>query len=452
MEVRTQQSGRLEDVTPLDLLQSLNIYRRPGHVELSHPYGRSRLWFDAGEIVDAESGALRGAAAVYRIVTHERGEFRVEVTGEARERTIARSGSALIFEAAYRIDEGKRLREQLPAAEAVLSRPSGAAPIEGSSDEHRRVAALLEAGVTLGEVLERSALGELETLQWLAELVAAGQLGPTGAVRSPEPPAEAGLAGSSVWPLGFDASQSFAPSPSFAPGPSFVSAPSFASHEERDDLAPRRRRWWIPVSLAASLAAVVTLVLVRDSADASTAEVAPVTVIDATRAVAPSVEPVAPERPLVVGASAVEQTAVVGDRAEVTAAPSKPTISGKGKSPRGRERSEGASVEAAPSVPVQPEPRPEATEPEDASALLNEARRAYAAGQGATAYRLASRSQKLRPSGDAAEVMTLAACQQQRPDDAADALRGVPLRRRTHVRSACRQAHGVRLKLGRSGR
>lgn len=444
MEVRTQQSGRLEDVSPLDLLQSLHIYRRAGHVVLVHPHGRSQLWFEAGEIVDAESGALRGAAALYRIATHERGEFRVEVTGEARARTIERSGSAMIFEAAYRIDEGKRLRGELPATEAVLLRPPTAIPIHGPTEEHRRVVAMLEVGATLGEVLERSALGELETLQWMAELVKAGQLGPTGAVRSPEPPAGAELAGSSLWPLGLEPSQPFVPSP------------SYASHEERDDSEPTRRRWWIAVSLGASLAAVVTLVLVRGGADAPTQAAvvsAPVTAIDAARAVVPAAEPAPREPTVAVGASASEQTAVAGDRGGVPAASPRPTLTSKGRSARGRDRSAGASTEAAPSAPVLPEPRPAAADGlEDASALLNEARRAYAAGQGATAYRLAARSQKLRPSGDASELMTLAACQEQRPDAAADALRGVPLRRRSHVRSACRQAHGVRLKLGRSGR
>lgn len=252
MEARTQQSGRLEDVSPLDLLQSLHIYRRAGHVVFVHPYGRSQLWFEAGEIVDAESGALRGAAALYRIATHERGEFRVEVTGEVRERTLERAGSAMIFEAAYRIDEGKRLREQLPAVEAVLLRPPTAIPMQGPTEEHRRVVAMLEVGATLGEVLEHSGVGELETLQWMAEMVKAGQLVPTGAVRSPEPPAGDGLGGPPpAWPVGLEPSQPFVP------------LPSYAEHGGGFDEAPApRRRWWIPASLGAAAAVIVTLAIV----------------------------------------------------------------------------------------------------------------------------------------------------------------------------------------------
>jgi hypothetical protein len=444
MEVRTQQSGRLEDVSPLDLLQSLHIYRRAGHVVFVHPHGRSRLWFEAGEIVDAESGALRGAAAVYRIATYERGEFRVEVTGEARARTIERSGSAMIFEAAYRIDEGKRLRAELPAVEAVLLRPPTAIPIQGPTEEHRRVVAMLEVGATLGEVLECSGLGELETLQWMAELVKAGQLGPTGAVRSPAPPAGDGLGGPPPgWPVGLEPSQPFVP------------LPSYAEHGGGFDEAPAlRRRWWIHASIGAAVAAIVTFAIVRGGSDPSNAASlaaggGSVTVIDATKAVGPPIEVALRERPLAVGAAASMQPSAPIEQAEP--ATSRARSSGKRKAARQADRAASEKAEARPTV--QPEPRAEAAdEPEDASSLLVEARRAYAAGQGATAYRLASRSQQLRPSDGAAELMTLAACQQQHPEAAAEALRAVPLLRRGSVRSTCKQAHGVRVKVSRGSR
>jgi hypothetical protein len=440
MEVRTQQSGRLEDVSPLDLLQSLGIYRRAGHVVFDHPYGRSQLWFEAGAIVDAESGALRGTAAVHRIATHDRGEYRVEVTGEPHARTIERSGSGLVFEAARRLDEGQRLRTRLPAIEVVLVRAEAAA-IHAPTEEHRRVATLLEAGATLGEVLERSPLGELETLQWIAELVEAGRLRGTGVLRPPAPPASEGLAAAAPWPHGLEpASQPFVPSP------------SFTSHEALGVAPTSRWRWWIHATVGAAMAAAITLVVVG-----SRTEVAPlaaggdVTVIDATkpRFALPDDDD-SHGRALTVGASPVVDAAAParGDRAKLSAgSPPMPLPAQEGKA-AAREPQRAARSRSGGVVPtVHPEARPEPTErPADATSLLAEARRAYAAGQGATAYRLAARSQALRPTGDAAEVMTLAACQQHRPDTAAEALRAVPLLRRGSVRSTCKQAHGVRIK------
>lgn len=451
MEVRTQQSGRLEDVSSLDLLQSLGIYRRAGHVVFSHPYGRSQLWFEAGAIVDAESGALHGAAAVYRIVAHDRGEYSVEVTGQARARTIDRAGSGLIFEAARRLDEGQRLRARLPAAEVVLALAPTAS--RGTSEEHDRVAALLAAGVTLGEVLERSGLGELETLQWLAELADAGQLQPTGVVRSPEPPASFGSAAGGSWSLGLE-----------PPSQPFVPSSVFASHEGLDDAPPSRRRWWIHASVGAAVAAAITLAIVQASGGASAEVVAslagPVTVIDASKPLVPAAlvpaahEPAAHEPALAVGASAAMQLSERDARGERAASPPRPTATTRGKGQQAPAR-EGPPTRAFAEErgAARPErgPAPVA-EREDPSALLVAARRAYAAGDGASAHRLASRSQGLRPSDEAAELMVLSACQQQRPAVAAEALRAVPLLRRGSVRSTCKQAHGVRLKLGRGGR
>lgn len=445
-EVRTQQSGRLEDVSPLDLLQSLGIYRRAGHVVFDHPYGRSQLWFEGGAIVDAQSGALQGTAAVYRIATHDRGEYRVEVTGEPRPRTIERSGSGLVFEAARRLDEGQRFRTRLPVIEAVLVRAEAAA-IFAPTEDHRRVAALLEAGATLGEVLERSPLGELETLQWIAELVEAGRLRATGVVRSAEPTASEGpvasegLVAAAAWPLGLEASQPFVPSP------------TFASHDALDVAPTSRRRWWIHASVGAAMAAAITLAIVGSRAEAPVVGGGgPVTVIDATKprfALPDDVD--SRERTLTVGVSPTVQPAALvrGDRAGLPSSLPASTAASVSESKVAREPQRTARSRASGATPtVRPEVRSKPAErPADAASLLAEARRAYAAGQGEAAYRLAARSQRLLPTGDAAELMTLAACQQQRPDAAAEALRAVPLLRRGSVRSTCKQAHGVRIKV-----
>lgn len=431
MELRTQQSGRLEDVSPLDLLQSLGIYRRAGHVSFDHPHGHSRLWFLAGEIVDAESGALRGAAAVYRIATHDRGEFRVEITGEPRGRTIETSGSALIFEAARRLDEGQRLRARLPADDAVLAVATPAAEEPGASEARARVVALFGAGASLGEVLERSPLGELETLQQVAGLVDTRRLVATGCH---------GVGARTSWPLGGEVSQPFVPSPSYLDG----------SDE------PARPRRWIPVAAAAAAMAILGLAVslghgASTEADAALAAgeraAVVVDVVDAAASsrVRPSETETAPREPaLVVGGAGPSPHEHDAEAALSASASPPPSATDPAKRSRSRARSEPAPAEP-------PASRAKTVrKPEDAASLLVEARRAYAAGRGETAYHLASRSQWLRPTGEAAELMALSACQRRRPDAALEALRTVPVLRRASVRSTCKQAYGVRLKLGSS--
>lgn len=437
MELRTQQSGRLEDVSPLDLLQSLGIYRRAGHVTFFHPHGQSRLWFLAGEIVDAESGALRGAAALYRIATHDRGEFRVEVTGEPRGRTIELSGSPLIFEAARRLDEGQRLRARLPADDAVLAVATPSAEEPGAGEARARVAALFGAGASLGEVLERSPLGELETLQQVAGLVDTRRLVATGAVR------EAGLElGARTSWLGAEVSQPLVPSPSYL-----------------DDLdEPARPRRWIPAVAAAAAMAILGLAVILGGGSSTEADAAlaagerPVIVVDAVASdVRPSSETEAtPREPALVvgGVGASPRARDAGAALATSPPPSSPPPSTAGPARRSRSR---ARAEPTPAEP--PASRSKAApKAQDAARLLVEARRAYAAGRGETAYQLASRSQWLQPTGEAAELMALSACQRGRADAALEALRTVPVLRRASVRATCKQAYGVRLKLGSSGR
>jgi len=102
----------------------------------------------------------------------------------------------------------------------------------------------------------------------------------------------------------------------------------------------------------------------------------------------------------------------------------------------------------SPEPPTKPatQPKPE-TETKDAAKLLSRAKAAYRKGNSSSAYTLASKSNRLEPSTEAAELRVLAACQMNAPDKARNALWAVPLLRRTGVRSICKSKHGVRMGL-----
>ena len=110
---------------------------------------------------------------------------------------------------------------------------------------------------------------------------------------------------------------------------------------------------------------------------------------------------------------------------------------GSSKKPAG----DGGSAKPEPTSTAKPEEAPTAAK------LLKQARSAYNAGKGSTAYSLASKSNRMEPSGAAAEVMALAACQMKDADKAKAALRTVPLFTRTSVRNTCKNKHGVKLGL-----
>lgn len=454
MEARTQQSGHLEDVCALDLLQSLGIYRRSGHVRFFHAHGTSTLWFSAGQIVDAQSGALRGAAAVYRIVTHDRGEFRVEITAEPRPRTIELPTTALIFEAARRLDEGQRVRQRLPAPDVVLTcRGPMPSLADATEAEHRPTRSRFDGGATLGEVLERSPLGELETLLQVDALVEAGELEPTGAVREPPPPALDAL--HAVLPRALERPQPIAS----------LADPARVAVAIEPVPAPTRR-WWIPATLGGVVSMLVTLGAMHGGDDrsassmdrqGSAAEPTPLAVTGrpiagfGTEPAAASVARRMPE-PSVTSDREVEPTSAADDR---TASSRSPSAASKSRS-RSKHEPRASRARSTPTLDPKdtrtPPPATRTSTAEDPSALIVDARRAYTSGDATTAHRLAGRSHALRPSADAAELMALAACSLDEPDEAAQALRDVPLLRRASVRAKCKQAHGVRLKPGRGAR
>ncbi|MBN1483556.1 MAG: DUF4388 domain-containing protein [Chloroflexia bacterium] len=75
------------------------------------------LYFDAGEIVHAQAGDLRGEEAVYEFLTWDRGTFTVEQGAVAPLVSIEIPWLALVMEGLRRLDE-KRLAEKQSGTEA----------------------------------------------------------------------------------------------------------------------------------------------------------------------------------------------------------------------------------------------------------------------------------------------------------------------------------------------
>lgn len=110
----------------------------------------------------------------------------------------------------------------------------------------------------------------------------------------------------------------------------------------------------------------------------------------------------------------------------------------------GKTRSPKTSSTASAKSEPKTEPK---TDPPSPKKLLTQARSAYLAGKGSSAYSLASKSNRIEPSGEAAEVMALAACLMHDANKARSALKAVPLLRRGSVRTTCKNKHDVRVGL-----
>ena len=168
-------TGTLADIPLSDLIQTFQMGAKDGVISVTSDGRRSRIWCRAGEIVDAESGRLRGELAAYRILALERGQVFADFRAEPRERSIEVPANLLLLEAARRKDESARLLDQLDGLKSIY-RAVAPAAAETASAVEREVLLLCDGQADLSAVLERSELGDLELLAAVVALRARGAI------------------------------------------------------------------------------------------------------------------------------------------------------------------------------------------------------------------------------------------------------------------------------------
>lgn len=113
-------SGSLQDMTALDIVQSLELGRKTAHVVLQYDDGRSgELGVVQGDLRSCVAGDQQGEQAFYRLARSGGGVFRIEYRAPSNPANITHPNTFLILEALRRIDEEGRA-SGLPAR---LSQP-----------------------------------------------------------------------------------------------------------------------------------------------------------------------------------------------------------------------------------------------------------------------------------------------------------------------------------------
>jgi CheY-like chemotaxis protein len=100
--------GRLEEMSILDLMQSLEMGQKSCKLAIRHDSETCEMFFGGGQCKDAKAGALEGEAAVYRAVGWNDGEFEIDFNAAPARETISRTTTGLLMEALRMLDEGAR--------------------------------------------------------------------------------------------------------------------------------------------------------------------------------------------------------------------------------------------------------------------------------------------------------------------------------------------------------
>jgi CheY-like chemotaxis protein len=100
--------GRLEEMSIIDLLQSLEMGQKNCKLTVSRAGEKCEMWFTAGACKHAVYGPIAGEQAVYSIMAWTDGTFEIDFNGTSDQETIQRSTQGLLMEGLRLQDEATR--------------------------------------------------------------------------------------------------------------------------------------------------------------------------------------------------------------------------------------------------------------------------------------------------------------------------------------------------------
>jgi len=100
--------GRLEEMSILDLMQSLEMGQKSCQLTIRHGEAACQLYFASGQCTDARLGSEEGETAVFQVVRWPAGDFEIDFNVTPTRTTISRTTTGLLMEALRLIDENER--------------------------------------------------------------------------------------------------------------------------------------------------------------------------------------------------------------------------------------------------------------------------------------------------------------------------------------------------------
>jgi CheY-like chemotaxis protein len=102
--------GRLEEMSMIDLMQSLEMGQKSCRLIVRHDGAQCELYFASGQCRDAKIGSVVGDDAVYKVVLWTAGEFEIDfnAANASTKTTTTRNTTGLLMEAMRLMDEANR--------------------------------------------------------------------------------------------------------------------------------------------------------------------------------------------------------------------------------------------------------------------------------------------------------------------------------------------------------
>lgn len=174
-------AGDLSEFALSDVIQLVNLSKQTGGVHISGQRAgqpmEGWLYFRDGKIIGAETAGLPPLEAVYTFFTLTSGPFRFHDDVRLETPTITISNEVIIMEGVMRQDAWANLQAQVPSLSMVPRLVPN--PASGSSEinleaEEWRVLTMVNGKNSIGQIAQRSGLGEFRTCEIVAQLLQSG--------------------------------------------------------------------------------------------------------------------------------------------------------------------------------------------------------------------------------------------------------------------------------------
>src|SRR5690348_10848633 len=111
--------GSLAELHLPDIIQLISVSGKSGVFHLTDGPHKGEIYLHEGRIIHAQLDDTAGEEAVYALAIWSQGDFKFDHGVATEQRTISKSNTNLLMEAARRLDEWRVLSKKIPSTDMV---------------------------------------------------------------------------------------------------------------------------------------------------------------------------------------------------------------------------------------------------------------------------------------------------------------------------------------------
>lgn len=174
-------AGDLSEFPLTDIIQLLDLSKTTGGVHIQGRRGHQQmegwLYFRDGKIIGAEMPGMSPMDAVYTFFTLSSGPFHVDDNVVLEHPTVTTSNEVIIMEGIMRQDAWSNIQEHVSSLTMIprlIPNPATGTTEINLEAEEWRVLTMVNGKNTVGQIAQRSGLGEFRACEIIAKLLSSG--------------------------------------------------------------------------------------------------------------------------------------------------------------------------------------------------------------------------------------------------------------------------------------